>query len=72
MKAFILDRYGKTNSVRAGTLVAHRTFTYFTGPDSALVRGAVHSETLLSADSGERAVIDTTFSNIGLELRRQP
>jgi hypothetical protein len=59
----------EANRVRNSKLVGHRTFTYGPAPDSALVRTAVHAETVTSVDTGDRAVVDTTFSNICLERR---
>jgi hypothetical protein len=59
----------ESNAVRSGKLVGHRTFTYGPAPDSALVRTAVHAETVTSVATGERAVVDTTFSNVCLERR---
>lgn len=58
------------NGMRNGRLLAHRTFSYGAAPDGAVVRTAVHSETLLSEVSEERAIVNTTFSNIRLELKR--
>lgn len=60
----------ESNAVRGGKLVGHRTFTYGPAPDSALVRTAVHAETVTAVETGERAVVDTTFSRICLEQRR--
>lgn len=60
----------ESNAVRSNKLVGHRTFTYSPAPDSAVVRTVVHAETVVSPETGERAVVDTTFSNIRLELRR--
>jgi hypothetical protein len=34
------------------------------------VRTNVHAETVTAADTGDRAIVDTTFSNVCLELRR--
>ena len=59
----------EANAVRNSKLVGHRTFTYGPAPDSALVRTAVHAETVTSVDTGDRAVVDTTFSNVCLERR---
>jgi len=59
----------ESNAIRGGKLVGHRTFTYGPAPDSALVRTAVHAETVTAVDTGERAVVDTTFSRICLEWR---
>lgn len=58
------------NGVQAGKLRRHRTFKYSPAPDGALVRSAVHSETLVSDATAERAIVDTEFSNIRLEVRR--
>lgn len=58
------------NKSRGGKITIHRTFKYGSAPSDAVVRTAVHSETLVSPDSDERAVVDTTFSNIRLEQRR--
>jgi hypothetical protein len=59
----------EANAVRSGKLVGHRTFTYGPAPDSALVRTAVHAETVTAVDTGDRAVVDTTFSNVCLERK---
>jgi hypothetical protein len=59
----------ESNAVRGGKLVGHRTFTYGPAPDLALVRTAVHAETIASVDTDDRAVVDTTFSNVCLERR---
>ena len=60
----------ESKGMRGATVLSRRSFTYSPAPDAAVVRTSVHSETLVSADSGERAVVDTAFSNIRLELRR--
>jgi hypothetical protein len=36
----------------------------------ALVRTNVHSDTVTAPDTGDRAIVDTAFSNVCLELRR--
>jgi hypothetical protein len=59
----------ESNAMRAGREIGHRTFTYGAGPDSALVRTAVHADTVTTASTGERTVVDTTFSRICLERR---
>jgi hypothetical protein len=59
----------EANAVRSGKQIGHRTFTYGPAPDSALVRTAVHAETVTSVNTGDRAVVDTTFSNVCLERR---
>jgi hypothetical protein len=58
------------NNIHAGKLTIHRTFRYGPAPSDAVVRTSMHSETLVSPDSDERAVVDTAFSNIRLEQRR--
>jgi hypothetical protein len=60
----------EANTVRGGTRTGHRTFAYGPAPDSALVRTNVHADTVAIAATGERAVVDTTFSNVCLEFRR--
>ena len=60
----------EANALRKGKRVGHRTFTYGPAPDSALVRSNIHADTVVSADSGDRTVVDTTFSNVCLEMRR--
>jgi hypothetical protein len=60
----------EANTIRGDKRVGHRTFVYGPAPDSALVRTNVHADTVTAADSGNRAVVDTTFSNVCLELRR--
>jgi hypothetical protein len=59
----------EANASRGGKRVGHRTFTYGPAPDSALVRTAIHAETIISVDTGDRAVVDTTFSNVCLERK---
>ena len=58
------------NSARHGVSTARRAFTYGAAPDNAVVRTAVHSDTLISGGGDERAIIETAFSNICLERRR--
>jgi hypothetical protein len=60
----------EANTDRNGKRIGHRTFTYGVAPDSALVRTNVHADTVTSADTGDRAIVDTTFTNVCLELRR--
>jgi hypothetical protein len=60
----------ENNSSRSGRLLGHRTFTYASAPDGAVVRTSVHAETLVTPETGERAIVDTTFSNIRLWQRR--
>jgi hypothetical protein len=60
----------EANTIRAGKRLGHRTFFYGPAPDSALVRTNVHAETVTAADTGNRSIVDTTFSNVCLELRR--
>jgi len=60
----------EANTVRGGKRLGHRTFVYGPAPDSALVRTNVHADTVTAADTGDRAIVDTTFSNVCLELRR--
>jgi hypothetical protein len=60
----------ESKAMRANRLTARRTFTYGPAPDAALVRASVHSETLVSPDTGELAIVDTVFSNVRLEMRR--
>jgi len=60
----------EANTNRDGKRIGHRTFTYGAAPDSALVRTNVYADTLTSIDTGDRAVVDTTFTNVCLELRR--
>jgi hypothetical protein len=60
----------EANTTRNGKRLGHRTFAYGAAPDSALVRTNVHADTVTAADTGDRAVVDTTFSNVCLELRR--
>lgn len=59
----------EANSVQGGQLMVHRTFGYGAAPSQAVVRTSLHSETVVSKDTGDRAVSDTTFSNIRLERR---
>jgi hypothetical protein len=59
----------ESNATKNGQRVGHRTFTYAPAPDSALVRNKVTAETT-SDVTGERVIVDTTFENIRLELRR--
>ena len=60
----------EANTFRAGKRLGHRTFVYGPAPDSALVRTNVHDDTVTAADTGNRSIVDTTFSNVCLELRR--
>ena len=60
----------EANTIRNGKRLGHRTFVYGPAPDSALVRTNVHADTVMVPSTGDRAVIDTTFSNVCLELRR--
>lgn len=60
----------EANSTRSGQRISHRTFVYGPAPDSALVRSGVHADTVTSVSTGERAIVDTAFSNICLEMRR--
>jgi hypothetical protein len=60
----------EANTVRGGKRLGHRTFVYGPAPDSALVRTNVHADTVTAADTGNRSVVDTTFANVCLELRR--
>ena len=60
----------ESNTIRNGKRIAHRTFTYGPAPDSALVRTNVHADNVTTVGNGDRAIIDTTFSNVCLELRR--
>lgn len=60
----------EANTIRGGKRLGHRTFVYGPAPDSALVRTNVHADTVTAADTGNRAVVDTTFANVCLELRR--
>jgi hypothetical protein len=59
----------ESNATSAGRKVGHRTFTYSQGPDAALVRTAVHADTVTTTSTGERTVVDTTFSRVCLERR---
>lgn len=58
------------NKSRGGKRIVHQRFTYGWAPGGAVVRTAVHSETLVSLGGDDRAVVDTTFSSIRLEQRR--
>ena len=60
----------EANSIRNSKRIGHRTFTYGPAPDSALVRTNVHDDRVTSVDTGVRSIVDTTFSNICLEMRR--
>lgn len=60
----------EANALRNGKRLGHRTFEYGPAPDSALVRTNVHTDTVTAPDTGDRAIVDTTFSNVCLELRR--
>ena len=60
----------EANTIRGGKRLGHRTFVYGPAPDSALVRTNVHADTVTAADTGNRAVVDSTFVNVCLELRR--
>lgn len=58
----------ETKAIAWGLLLSSRTFTYTPMPDG-VVRTRMHSETLISATSGDRIMVDTTFSNIRLGWR---
>jgi len=60
----------EANSIRGGKRLGHRMFVYGPAPDSALVRTSVHADTVVGLDSGNRSIVDTTFSNVCLEMRR--
>jgi hypothetical protein len=60
----------EANTIRNGQRLGHRTFVYGPAPDSALVRTNVHADTVTAADTGNRAIVDTMFSNVCLALRR--
>jgi hypothetical protein len=60
----------EANAMRNGKRLGHRTFVYGPAPDLALVRTNVHSDTVTAPDTGDRAIVDTAFSNVCLELRR--
>jgi hypothetical protein len=55
---------------RTGTLTGYRTFSYGPAPNEAVVRAAIHAESTVSTGVDDRSVVDATFSNIRLELRR--
>ncbi len=57
-------------ATRDGKPAGHRTFTYGRGPNDAVVRTAVHSETPAASGADDLAIVVTTFSNIRLEQRR--
>jgi hypothetical protein len=59
----------ENNVVEDATMVSHRTFAYRTAYADTLVRSAVHSEHLVTPSTGERAIDDTTFTNISLSQR---
>ena len=60
----------EVNTTRNGKRLGHRTFGYSPAPDSAMVRTTVHADTITAPDTGDRAIVDTTFSNVCLDLRR--
>jgi len=60
----------EANTIRNGKRLGHRTFVYGAAPDSALVRTNVHADTVTAPDTGDRSIVDTTFSNVCLEMRR--
>lgn len=60
----------EANAMRNGKRLGHRTFVYSPAPDSALVRTNVHTVTVTAPDTGDQAIVDTTFSNVCLETRR--
>jgi hypothetical protein len=55
------------NVVRDGALVSHTTFAYVEDPGAGLVRRRMRSEHALSAESGERTVVDMELANIRLD-----
>jgi len=60
----------EANSIRDGKRLGHRVFVYGPAPDSALVRTSVHADSVIAPDTGNRSIVDTTFSNVCLEMRR--
>ncbi len=61
----------ESNEAEQGALTFHRTFDYAPAPDG-VVRTLVHSESVVTPESGERSIVDTSFSDIRLEQRVQP
>ena len=55
------------NVVRDGALVSHSVLFYDEDPGAGLVRRRIRSEQLLSAESGDRALVDFELSNIRLD-----
>jgi hypothetical protein len=55
------------NVARNGLLVSQTVVGYEQDPGAGLVRRRIHSEQLLSAESGDRAVADVEFSSIRLD-----
>jgi hypothetical protein len=60
----------EANTMRNGKRLGHRTFVYGPAPDLALVRTNIHADTVIAPATGDRAIVDTAFSNVCLELRR--
>ena len=54
------------NVARDGALVSHSVLSYDEDPGVGLVRRRIRSEQLLSAESGDRAVVDFELANIRL------
>jgi hypothetical protein len=59
----------ENNLTRNAKRIVHRTFSYAAAYADAFVRTGVRSEVEVAPTSDERAIVDTTFSNIGLERR---
>lgn len=59
----------EVNRLRDGRLLSHSTIAYQPAADGSLVRRSVHAEQVLSAQTGERAVIDTDYLSIRVERR---
>ena len=60
----------EANVVRQGQLVSHRTMSYAPAGGDYVVRRSIRTERLVSAKTGERAVVEIEFANVRLEQRR--
>jgi hypothetical protein len=60
----------EVNVVRGDRLLSHTVFSYAPGPSGSVVRRAIHTERLVSEDTGDRAVLDIEFANVRVERRR--
>jgi hypothetical protein len=60
----------ETNVVREGRLISHKTMSYEDAAGDLVVRRRVHTERVVSPQTGERAIVELEFTNTRLEQRR--